>query len=1116
MNVESCPDVTKWKAFLDETLAAEDAQQLESHLETCDRCQQVLQNAAAGNETWEGTATRLAEADEQKEQLSSSGHLRDVMQELKDGSATAGSWTVSPKSLTFLQPVDDANLLGRIGAYDVIEIIGHGGMGIVLKAWDPSLRRVVAIKVLAGHLANSGAARRRFVREAQAAAAVTHDHVVAIHAVEESHDPPFIVMQFIEGKTVQQRLDMTGALDVREVLRIGQQTALGLAAAHRQGIVHRDIKPANILLENGVERVRITDFGLARAIDDASMTQSGVVAGTPLFMAPEQAQGQPVDHRSDLFSLGSVLYALCTARAPFRSSTMMGVIRRVCDDEARPIREINPDIPDWLCGIIERLLRKNPSDRFSSAEEVAELLAACLAHVQHPLSVPLPALAESFAGRREDETVEKRDAAPVENPPESIPNPVPSEGRTPTVENRSNGQPADLNSDEVKSLLKWPVRLTIITALLNTTFFLFVSLYFFAAGGAVPSGGALTGLFFAIPVIALLLAVVGAVRVSRLQSVSWGLAAGTIIMVIGPAYPLGWPVGIWLLWVLGRADVRQAFRADARRYQNLTTPSELDSTERVLARIVSITAIVALTMFVPVLGFLSSGMEWFKDATEEKIYFFAGFAVTLMGLGALFRFGFGVGRRRATTEEASAFRRQLRSPAHWIGTLVSVAAWMVMWMDYSGQIYSPGLEAAVLPICVLAMITLSVIVLIRRIRNAKLANGEDDERYVPVGRWPVGLIGILLPATLLWTQWHRDLGYVTLQADSADVTIQFHRVGDSQPGTRFGGTTKFRLAAGKYKWTVSEYGLVGDSIANGLVEVTPGTKTEIQIEALGDQAVDKVAGRWKCKSYAIDWAADSLFPLKVEEVTERVPALEASLPSWTRKPDWVEFTNDHATFHYASEPKTLSFLWAYNVKNSPKTLSLTGQTDKAPIDEDIAMGIWAVGRNSLVLNLEPFGNHCGLKFHSRKADGRVVQLTFEKPDDFVMWQGEWNMVSAQRNGKDLARPHIEGNRMTIDGASIDVYSNADRSENDQPPEHSFLSIDGCTLELEPNATPPRFTIRRNGEKEPFCFGLYQLTGDQHGTELRVSTSTSGYPGRMESAGSGAGDVAVFRRLSETQ
>lgn len=151
------------------------------------------------------------------------------------------------------------------------------------------------------------------------------------------------------------------------------------------------MKPANILLENGIQRVRITDFGLARATDDVSMTQTGTVSGTPLYMSPEQAGGESVDHRSDLFSLGSVFYAMCTGRPAFRAQTTLAVIKRVCEDTPRPIREVNPDVPQWLADIIDRLMAKQPDERIQSAAELAELLGNYLAHLQDPDNVPTPA-----------------------------------------------------------------------------------------------------------------------------------------------------------------------------------------------------------------------------------------------------------------------------------------------------------------------------------------------------------------------------------------------------------------------------------------------------------------------------------------------------------------------------------------------------------------------------------------------------------------------------------------------------------------------------------------------------------------------------------------------------
>jgi serine/threonine-protein kinase len=254
----------------------------------------------------------------------------------------------------------------------------------VLKAHDPALNRFVAIKVLSGDLASRGPARRRYAREAQAAAAVVHDHIVPIHAVDAAGKVPFLVMAYVHGKSLQDRIDEPRPIEIREVLRISLQIAAGLAAAHAQGLVHRDIKPGNILLENGVERVKITDFGLARAVDDASLTHSGVIAGTPEYMSPEQARGETVDHRTDLFSLGSVMYAMLAGHSPFRAPSMMAVLHRVCTSTPRDIRECNPDVPGDLAAIVRRLLAKSPAKRFASAAELCEELENRLARWQQP------------------------------------------------------------------------------------------------------------------------------------------------------------------------------------------------------------------------------------------------------------------------------------------------------------------------------------------------------------------------------------------------------------------------------------------------------------------------------------------------------------------------------------------------------------------------------------------------------------------------------------------------------------------------------------------------------------------------------------------------------------
>jgi WD40 repeat protein len=381
----SCPDGARLKGLLDGSLARDEQSALTEHLDSCECCQHTLETLAAGEAPW---AAALRHVDQDRpasdsafwpalrslERQTDATQAQPPVDEGDDGTVT----------LDFLTPAEKPGYLGRLGHFDVAEVIGRGGMGLVLKAFDECLHRFVAVKVLDPKLANNETARRRFCREARAAAAVTHENVVAIHEVahEESSDLPYLVMQYVAGNSLQDRLDRGQPLELREILHIGAQAAAGLAAAHAQGLVHRDVKPANILLESG-DRVKITDFGLARAAEDVKLTQTGFVAGTPLYMAPEQASGDTLDQRTDLFSLGSVLYALCTGRAPFEGNTPFVVLRRITEERPRPIQDLNPKIPGWLAAIIDRLLAKDPKDRFQSAAEVADLLSQLWAGIQH-------------------------------------------------------------------------------------------------------------------------------------------------------------------------------------------------------------------------------------------------------------------------------------------------------------------------------------------------------------------------------------------------------------------------------------------------------------------------------------------------------------------------------------------------------------------------------------------------------------------------------------------------------------------------------------------------------------------------------------------------------------
>jgi serine/threonine protein kinase len=359
----------------------------EHHLECCPACQQRLDQA----EECRDELRRLGREVGDPTLVPVDATLTQVLEKLQGQGAAGRSASSEPPDLYFLGPSDQPGVLGTLGAYQVQEVIGQGGMGVVLKAYEPALHRLVAIKVLAAAVAGSAVARRRFTREAQAAAAVCHDNIVAVHGVHELDGLPYLVMQYVSGESLQARLDRSGPLEPSEVVRIGLQTASALAAAHAQGLTHRDVKPANLLLENGLARVKITDFGLARMADDAQLTRIGEVAGTPEYMAPEQARGEPVDHRCDLFSLGSVLYAMCTGRPPFRGATALAVLHDVNERAPAPIRSLNPDVPAWLEALVARLMAKDPDDRFQSAAEVAALLEGYLAHLRQP-EVPAPRL----------------------------------------------------------------------------------------------------------------------------------------------------------------------------------------------------------------------------------------------------------------------------------------------------------------------------------------------------------------------------------------------------------------------------------------------------------------------------------------------------------------------------------------------------------------------------------------------------------------------------------------------------------------------------------------------------------------------------------------------------
>jgi serine/threonine protein kinase len=267
-------------------------------------------------------------------------------------------------------------------------------MGVVFKAEDTQLSRVVALKAMLPALAVSATARKRFVREAKAAAQIQHDHVVAIYQIGEANGIPYLAMPFLRGESLDKHLrDAGGPLPVEEVLGIAVQIAQGLAAIHELGLIHRDIKPGNIWLEapfspvspagRGEEgevphtRVKILDFGLARAAQgDTQLTQEGAIVGSPAYMAPEQANHQPVDARADLFSLGCILYLMTTGSLPFEGDDVLSTLLALTTKDPVPPHKRNPAVPENLSRLVMALLEKKPGDRPASARGVIKTIRA--------------------------------------------------------------------------------------------------------------------------------------------------------------------------------------------------------------------------------------------------------------------------------------------------------------------------------------------------------------------------------------------------------------------------------------------------------------------------------------------------------------------------------------------------------------------------------------------------------------------------------------------------------------------------------------------------------------------------------------------------------------------
>ncbi|MBL8822071.1 MAG: serine/threonine protein kinase [Planctomycetia bacterium] len=373
--MNQCPTDSMLTQVLTDILPENEQGKLDEHLSRCPTCRERLEAVAQVTEFGSVFGSVSSQPP------TSSFHLKRVMDQLITESSqsvalfsTPASSEHSKATLPVLQPTLLPGYLGRLGNIQIRRVIGRGGMGVVFEGLDSILNRTVAVKVLSPHLLERPEAKNRFVREAQSAAALTHENVVAIHAISEADGIPFLVLQYVDGESLAERLTRQKVLPFEEVLRIGQQVARGLSAAHDRGMVHRDIKPGNILLDSETGNARITDFGLAKHLGNESLTRVGMLAGTPAYMSPEQATDSALDARSDLFSLGVVLYQASSGELPFKADSPFVLLNQIRSANEKPLHEINPELPEWFCSIVHSLLRKEPENRISSAAELADLL----------------------------------------------------------------------------------------------------------------------------------------------------------------------------------------------------------------------------------------------------------------------------------------------------------------------------------------------------------------------------------------------------------------------------------------------------------------------------------------------------------------------------------------------------------------------------------------------------------------------------------------------------------------------------------------------------------------------------------------------------------------------
>ena len=363
-----CPDPKWYRRLALGKVTPDQEKKLSGHLESCASCREVLEQLNDLSDFVGDTVGPEARTLVPDPGLN---RLHEQLEQIKEkGLHSSAEDTSGFMDVTPWLDVSAEGKPGSIHEFELLELIGRGGMGVVFKCWDTKLERQVALKLMSPQLLVAEHASERFMREARSAARINHPNIVSVFGVGDAKGLPYLVMELVSGSSLETKLKR--GLAFSEVLKISVQILAGLDAAHQQGVLHRDIKPANVILDEDSGQAKITDFGLACTADGNKLTRTGLLVGTPEYLAPEQAMGATATERSDLFSVGTVMYAMCQGGSPFSSSSMMTTLDRVRFKQLPSLHSLDNDVPPWFADVVTRLMDKDPTARFESAKAVMQ------------------------------------------------------------------------------------------------------------------------------------------------------------------------------------------------------------------------------------------------------------------------------------------------------------------------------------------------------------------------------------------------------------------------------------------------------------------------------------------------------------------------------------------------------------------------------------------------------------------------------------------------------------------------------------------------------------------------------------------------------------------------